>query len=211
MIGTGIEVIEGLDTATGPELPNQPTLVLIAGGPGSGKSSLGRGLASQFVSGVLLDKDVLNAEWVDGVLAHVNGGRIDRDNALYWQTLRPLEYRALMATALDNLALGKTVFAVAPFGPELKEMDWGRRLKRSVEALGGHLRAIWIEVDAETTRKRMLERNAPRDAWKLAHWKEFVATAQFNPPRQDLYVLRNTATETLPDLVNKAVIYLCLK
>ena len=211
MIGTGIEVIEGLAPASASELATQPTLVLIAGGPGSGKSSLGRALAGHFETGVLLDKDVMNAEWVDGVLAQVNNGRVDRDGKFYWQTLRPLEYRALMATALDNLALGKTVFAVAPFGPELKAVDWGRRLKRSVEGLGGRLRAIWIEVESETARLRMIARNEPRDARRLAHWKEFVAGAQFVSPRQDLYVLRNTSNETLPDLVNKAVIYLRLK
>src|SRR4051812_35982859 len=87
------------------ETTTQPTLVLIAGGPGAGKSSLGRALAAQFDTGVLLDKDVVNGAWVDGMLERLNGGRIDRDSPVYLEALRPLEYSALIATALDNLAL----------------------------------------------------------------------------------------------------------
>ena len=193
------------------ELPSHPTLVLVAGGPGAGKTSLGRALAAQFESGVLLDKDVVNGVWVDDLLVRLNDGQVDRESPVYLEMLRPLEYRALVATALDNLALGKTVFVVAPFGPELTDREWVRRLKHAVHEAGGRLRAIWIEVDPETARQRMAERNEARDAWKLANWDRFVASAQFAPPRNDLFVLRSNGQSTVADLANKAVIYLCLK
>ena len=193
------------------EMPTQPTLILIAGGPGAGKTALGRALAAQFESSVLLDKDVVNGGWVDGMLARLNGGQIDRESPVYLETLRPLEYGALLATALDNLALGKTVFAVAPFGPELNDREWVRRLKHSVEDVGGRLRAIWIEIDAETARARMIARNEARDARKLSTWASFVSTAQFTAPRNDLFVLRSSGQSTIADLANKAIIYLCLK
>jgi hypothetical protein len=48
--------------------------------------------------------------------------QIERDSKVYWDIVRPLEYSALLGTALDNLALGKTVIAVAPFGPELRDL-----------------------------------------------------------------------------------------
>ena len=193
------------------DLAVQPTLVLIAGGPGAGKTALGRALAAQFEQSILLDKDVINGIWVDAMLARLNGGQVDRESPVYIETLRPLEYAALMAAAFDNLALGKWVFVVAPFGPELTDGAWVRRIKASVQKLGGRLRAIWIETDAETAKSRIATRNEPRDAWKLANWDEFLAHSQFVPPRNDLFVLRSTAGTTLADVVNKADIYLRLK
>jgi predicted kinase len=193
------------------ELPSQPTLILIAGGPGAGKTSLGRALAAQFESGVLLDKDVVNGEWVDAMLMRLNRGQVDRESPIYLETLGPLEYNALVAAALDNLALGKTVFVVAPFGPELSDSEWVRQLRHSVQEVGGRLRAIWIEIDAETAKERMTARNEARDAWKLANWEKFVAASQFAPPRNDLFVLKDSGQSTIADLANKALIYLCLK
>jgi predicted kinase len=193
------------------DLAVQPTLVLIAGGAGAGKTALGRALATQFESGVLLDKDVVNGAWVDAMLQKLNAGQVDRESVIYRETLRPLEYSSLIATALDNLALGKWVFVVAPFGPELADSEWARQLKASVRNLGGRLRAIWIETDAGTAYRRIAARNEPRDAWKLAHWDEFIAQSWFVPPRTDLYVLRSSDQTPLADLVNKADIYLRLK
>jgi len=193
------------------EVAIQTTLVLIGGGAGSGKTSVARALATQFEASVLLDKDIVNGVWVDSMLHRMNGGRIDRESAIYREVLRPLEYACLMAAALDNLALGKMVFLVAPLGPELSDSDWVRRVKSSVADLGGRLRAIWLEIDPETARERIALRKEPRDAWKLAHWPQFLEQAQFAPPRTDLYVLRANDQTTLADLVNKADIYLRLK
>ena len=193
------------------ELTAQPTLVLVAGGPGAGKTAVGRALAAQFEQAVLLDKDVLNGIWVDAMLVRLNEGRIDRESRVYLDTLRPLEYAGLMAAALDNLVIGKWVFAIAPFGPELTDGEWVRRLKNAVHAQSGRLRAIWIEFDAETARERIVARNEPRDAWKLANWETFIAQSPFSAPRTDLFVLRSTADTTIADLVNKADIYLRLK
>jgi predicted kinase len=193
------------------EMPTQPTLILIAGGPCAGKTSLGRALAAQFETGLLLDTDVDSGSWIDGVLAELNGGDIDGERSAYLEKLRPLEYQSLLAIALDNLALGKTVFVVAPFGPELSDSGWVRRLKTSVDELGGRLRAIWIEIDADTAKERIAARNGARDPGKLARWNEFIGDAQFAPPRSDLFVLGSDGQSTIADLANKAIIYLCLK
>src|SRR5690349_4870444 len=161
------------------ELAIQPTLVLIGGGAGAGKTSVARALATQFEPSVLLDKDVVNGVWVDAMLHRLNGGQIDRESPVYREVLRPLEYASLMSAALDNLALGKMVFVVAPLGPELSDSEWVRRVKRSVAEMGGRLRAMWIEIDPETAHERIALRKEPRDAWKLAHWPQFLAQAQF--------------------------------
>lgn len=186
----------------------KPTLLLIAGGPGAGKTTLGRELARLVPSSILLDKDVLGAPWVDAMLGRLNNGQIDRDSSVYWDIVRPLEYSALLGTALDNLALGKTPITVAPFGAELRDTEWVRRLSQSVAALNGRTRTIWVETDPETARRRMASRSDPRDDWKLAHWQEFSAAARFGPPGDGCLVLRNTGLVALAVLVKQALDYL---
>jgi predicted kinase len=182
-----------------------PTLILIAGGPGAGKTALGREIARIVPTAMLLDKDVLGSIWVDAMLEHLNKGQVDRDSKVYWDSVRPLEYSALLATALDNLGLGKTVIAVAPFGPELRDAEWVRKLARSVQDLGARMRTIWIETDLQTARQRMVARNDIRDRWKLAHWGEFSAGAQFSAPNEAAFILRNTGSISLSDLVKQAM------
>lgn len=189
-------------------MTTKPTLLLIAGGPGAGKTMLGRELARMVPSAILLDKDVLGAPWVDAMLGRLNDGQIDRDSKVYWDIVRPLEYSALLGTALDNLALGKTAIAVAPFGVELRDAAWVRWLGQSVAALDARMRTIWVETDPETARGRMASRADPRDDWKLAHWQEFSAGARFGPPGDDCLVLRNTGLVALADLLEQALAYL---
>ncbi len=183
-------------------------MILIAGGPGAGKTALGRALARRISSAVVLDKDVLCGGWVDAMLDRLNDGQVDRDSRLYWDFVRPLEYSAVLDAALDNLALGKTVIAVAPFGPELRDAAWLRKLGRSVNDLGAKLKVIWIETNAAAARIRMSARNDARDNWKLAHWEEFARDAQFAAPRGNLLVLRNTGAAALAELEQQAINYL---
>ena len=77
------------------ELAIQPTLVLIGGGAGSGKTSVARALATQFEASLLLDKDVVNSVWVDSMLHRLNGGQIDRESRVYREVLRPLDEGAV--------------------------------------------------------------------------------------------------------------------
>ena len=186
-------------------MTSNPALILIAGGPGAGKTALGRALARRIASAVLLDKDVLCAGWVDAILNRFNDGQVDRDSKLYWDFVRPLEYSALLEAALDNLALGKSVIVVAPFGPELRSPEWLRVVADAVAGVRAVLKVIWIETEAESARVRMAARNDARDQWKLTHWDEFAQDAQFAPPRGDFLVLRNTGNITLADLEQQAI------
>ena len=189
-------------------MTSKPALIFIAGGPGAGKTALGRALARRISSAVLLDKDVLCGGWVDAILHRFNDGQVDRDSKLYWDFVRPLEYSALLEAALDNLALGKTVIEVAPFGPELRNPEWLRAVVAEVTRVDAVLKVIWIETDAEAARIRMTARNDARDQWKLTHWDEFAQDAPFAPPRDDILVLRNTGAVMLADLERQAIDYL---
>jgi predicted kinase len=186
----------------------QPILILIGGGPGAGKTRLGRAMTRSLPDAVLIDKDVLAGGWVDAMLGHLNQGAVDRDSAVYWESVRPLEYAALLAVALDNLRVGKHVVAVAPFGPELANVQWMAELGRRVRDAGGRLKAIWVETDMATAQARIRNRADARDKWKLANWAEFSRNARYGPPAGDMLVLRNRDATVLADLVNEATTYI---
>lgn len=192
-------------------MSSKPALILVAGGPGAGKTALGRALARRIISAVLLDKDVLCGAWVDAMLERLNEGQVDRDSRVYWDVVRPLEYSALLDAALDNLAVGKTVIAVAPFGPELRDDHWLRRLEQSTNGLHASLRLIWMETDAAVAKARMSKRNDTRDEWKLANWDEFAQRAQFGAPKGRIHLLCNSGDATLAGLEQQAIDILDLR
>lgn len=185
-----------------------PTLILVAGGPGAGKTALGRALAREISASILLDKDVAASGWVDAFLSIVNEGQVDRDSEIYWRSVRPLEYASLMALAMDNLALQKSVVVVAPFLVELADPVWTAKLQTTVTELGARLAILWIETDSATARIRMTRRDDSRDAWKLSHWDQFAGSAQFGPPMDGFAVLRNGEGATLSDVLDQALAHL---
>ena len=186
-------------------MTSRPMLILVAGGPGAGKTTFGRALARRLREAILLDKDVIASVWVDAMLESFDGGRVDRDSAFYWNTVRALEYGALMATALDNLVLGKSVIAVAPFGPELRDSAWIDRCRQSLMTSQATLHVVWLVADAIIARDRMQLRGDARDGWKLANWDEFAACDRFGAPPGNWIVLRNDAGSRIDELVDRVM------
>ena len=74
-----------------------PTLVVVAGHAGSGKTELAKILACR-TRWALLDKDTLTRPLVEAHAALLCGDPDDRHTATYLQTIRPLEYRILLDT-----------------------------------------------------------------------------------------------------------------
>ena len=177
----------------------RPCLVLMAGGAATGKSGLARALVRRVPNAILLDKDRLLGAWVDLVL-RAAGEEVDRDSRYYWQEVRPQEYATLEAAAYDHLALGKVVVIDAPLRPELNDPVWVARVRKECQARAAHLIAIWMVVSPDTARRRMLARGEARDAWKLAHWEEFLRRQPYEPPTGASVVIENDDEES-PDRV----------
>ncbi|WP_326686117.1 MULTISPECIES: AAA family ATPase [unclassified Streptomyces] len=154
--------------------PVTPPAFVAIGPAGSGKSHVARELARR-LRAAYLDKDSLVGDLVDAALELVGrraGGR--EDDPTYVERLMPAEYKALFATAADNLRLGLPVVLDAPFAAYLGNPDF---LTVSAD------RASWpaetpvvvveVRASAETVRTRLTQRGLPRDRAKLADWSAF--------------------------------------
>ncbi|MEU6441412.1 AAA family ATPase [Streptomyces sp. NPDC047046] len=149
--------------------------VLVAGYAGSGKSEAGKLLAS--VTGwALIDKDTLTRPFVEALLRAHGVDPDDRQSPFYLEQVRPLEYDCLLKTCWENLEHGIPVVAVAPFLREVTDPRWNDRTRRHAARLGAATEVLWVDSDHTSMRERLTSRNASRDTWKLANWREYVRT-----------------------------------
>ncbi len=95
-------------------------LVVLAGPPGVGKSSVAAALIGLQPESLFIDKDHTAGGFVLEAAA-LRGDTADRAYAAdhYWQNLRPLEYAGPLRLACDNLVGRRQVLLVGGWGPEL--------------------------------------------------------------------------------------------
>ncbi|MFJ4192123.1 AAA family ATPase [Kitasatospora sp. NPDC089509] len=155
--------------------PHRPTMVLVSGFAGSGKSELAKFL-TQLTGWPLLDKDPLTRPLVEQLLIAKGCDPNDRHSETYRTEVRGLEYECLMRTAYDNVAAGISTVLAAPFIAEIADADWMARLANRCRSHGADLWPIWVRCDAESMHEYIAMRSAARDAWKLANWSDYIAT-----------------------------------
>jgi predicted kinase len=167
-------------------------LLFFCGHAGSGKTTLAKRLFSSLMraSGepfCLLDKDTLYGPYSAAAIGALTGDPHDRDSPLFIQHLRDPEYRSLVDTAAENLALGVSVVVVAPLSREVRE---GRLFDRAWLGIDDDvaIRVVWTHVREDVARERIVARGDPNDAYKLAHWEQY---------RQRLFVPDETVAKTL--------------
>jgi predicted kinase len=174
-------------------------LVFFCGHAGTGKTTLARKLFGPLMNATdspfcLLDKDTLYGGYSAAAMGMLTGDPNDRDSPLFLQHLRDPEYRGLLDTARDNLALGVSALVVGPLSREVRER---RLFDRAWLGVGAEvaLRVVWVYTSEETARQRIVERANPNDAYKLAHWDAY-RQRRFVPSGtlcDDLLMFDNTA------------------
>jgi predicted kinase len=152
-------------------------LVFFCGHAGTGKTTLAKRLIGPLMQAAgtgfcLLDKDTLYGGYGAAAMGMLTGDPNDRDSPLFLQHLRDPEYRGLIDTARDNLALGIGALVVAPLSREVRERRLFDRAWLGVSD-DVEIRVVWVHTEEETARQRILERNHPSDAYKLAHWDDY--------------------------------------
>lgn len=146
-------------------MPDEISLpaVLLTGGPGAGKSTVGRALARR-LGAALVDQDTVTGPLVV-VVANLIGVH-DLDDARLAGPTRQARYEAVIAVAEDNLRVGTPVVLVAPFTHERREGRVWAGLDRRLRAAGGSPLLVWLHLDPAAAARRLGVRGAARDLSK---------------------------------------------
>ncbi len=173
-------------------------LILVTSPPASGKTYISKQLAKALKHVVYLDKDTLI------VLSHqifkVANQEVNRSSDFFEEHIRNYEYEATLALAMEALEYDDIVLINAPFTREIRDQAYIDNLKSQLEEKGARLTIVWVVTDIDVVRQRMIDRNSPRDTWKLANWDEYIKDVNFDIPSNlddpaivdDLLIFKNS-------------------
>lgn len=157
-----------------PSQQSHPTLLIVGGYAGSGKTELGR-IIARHTGWPMLDKDSATRPVAEELLVALGQPPEDRESAVYLTKVRPAEYESLRTLAAENIACGNSVVMTAPFIRELSDRSWCRRIEAEAGAAGAGVHALWIRCDLDSMNTYLKRRGAARDLHKLANWDEYSA------------------------------------
>lgn len=176
-------------------------LILVTSPPASGKTYISKQLAKALKHVVYLDKDTLI------VLSHqifkVANVEVNRSSEFFEEHIRNYEYDATLALAMEALEYEDTVLINAPFTREIRNREFIDNLKSQLAEKGARLTVVWVITDVDVVKQRMLNRNSPRDTWKLENWDEYIKGVNFDIPASldnpdiadDLLLFQNSTDE----------------
>ena len=155
-------------------------MILVTSPPASGKTYVSKQIAKNLHNIVYLDKDALIP--LSSRVFHVAGEENNRSSAFFEEHIRNYEYITILDIGFEALEYADLVLINAPFTREVRDNEYMQNLKEKLAKMGADLVVIWVETDIEVTRQRMIERNSPRDTWKLANWEEYVSGRNYSTP-----------------------------
>ena len=154
---------------------SDPTLRIVIGTAGSGKSTIAQRLARQYAA-AYLDKDAMSSRFVAAALLAAGYDPDDREsNAFYRERLLPLEYDSVLDVAGTNLRLGRPVVIDAPFSTYLADPHF---ITTAAERFGwpkADVEVVMVRVSPDILQRRLRERGLERDRVKLGNWHEYWA------------------------------------
>jgi predicted kinase len=154
---------------------SEPTLRIVIGTAGSGKSTIAKRLAREHAA-AYLDKDAMSARFVEAALASAGHDPGDREaNPYYRENILPLEYDSLLDVAGANLRIGRPVVIDAPFSPYLSDATFITTAAKRFDWPPVDVEVVRVHVSPEKLQERLRRRGLERDRVKLAQWDEYWA------------------------------------
>ncbi|MCW2827268.1 MAG: hypothetical protein JWQ67_884 [Marmoricola sp.] len=154
-----------------------PSVVLMAGAPGSGKSTVGALVANR-LSAALIDLDTATASLTAVVGELLGREDIDDPEVVRWT--REARYEAITALAEDNVKAGVSAVLVAPYSSERKDPKAWQALETRLSRAGARTTLVWLRISADEVLRRVEARGAARDVLKLRG--KWLAGLDLGPP-----------------------------
>lgn len=191
-------------------MPNKK-LILIASPPACGKTTLAKKLAAALGDVVYIDKDALNP--FGKQICRLCGKPYDPDSEFFVREIRELEYEVTMGMAYEALEFANAVIVNAPFGKEIRDVEYMTEVTKKAAALGAEVFLVFIMANADLCRVRMTARGSIRDVYKLENWEEYVSGINFAPPTHlesilHLYLYHNETPEADSESLAELLKYL---
>ncbi len=171
------------------------TVVILAGPPGVGKSTVAPRLA-RALAAVSIDIDDTFGPIVPLLAGHP------------WGVVRTALYESLIATAETSIRAGLHAIVAAPFTDERRDGEAWDRLSSRLAAHGARVVLVWLHAPSDQLLERLSARGAFRDAGKLADPALWLADDQPDlPPRVPHFSVdatrsaEHTAEQVLRELI----------
>jgi predicted kinase len=152
----------------------EPTVIFLIGAASSGKSTIGKLIASKYHFSYL-DKDMICNNFTGQLLESKGYSPHERDgNDFYSNVVMDLEYQTLLDIANDNLQLGQSVILDAPFLAYFSDKQYIHHLKEKYHWTNVKSLVLQVTIDFSVLKERMQARELDRDIWKFDNWDTYV-------------------------------------
>ena len=186
-------------------------LILVVSPPACGKTYVSKKLAKALDHVVYLDKDTVIP--LSKKIFEVANEEYNRSSDFFNKHIRDVEYEVILDLAFEALEYEDLVLVNAPFTKEIRDAEYVKSLSTKLASLGAELTFIWVDASPETCHQRMIERNSPRDTWKLANWDEYIKGVNFAIPTpladnsngSKLIIFDNNSSDTFNDVLLSTV------
>ncbi len=192
-------------------------LLLVTSPPACGKTFVSKELSKKLKNIVYLDKDTLIP--LSHQIFRVANEEENRSSPFFEKWVRNPEYEVVENFAIEALEYADLVLINAPFTREIRNKEWVDKMMKQTKEKGAKLYVIWVNTDIEVCRQRMIERNSPRDTWKLANWQAYISQRDFSVPKLftepdcngELLIFNNSSMEEFEQSLEEISNYLIKK